>query len=101
NQLLHLAKQRRVRFVAVSQAVKSRAIEFGIAESRIDIAYSGLDTSYFTPGTTPMQERERIVLYVGRLVENKGAHVLLQAFEKIQEVVKDATLVIVGDGPMR
>lgn len=39
---------------------------------------------------------KKVVLFVGRLVEKKGAAFLIQAMETI-----DATLIIVGDGPER
>jgi glycosyltransferase involved in cell wall biosynthesis len=38
--------------------------------------------------------RGPLVLYVGRLVDTKGFHVLLEAWDH------DATLVVIGDGPM-
>lgn len=42
-----------------------------------------------------------IVLFVGRLVRQKRIDLLLQAFEEAQREVPDASLEIVGDGPLR
>ena len=39
----------------------------------------------------------RLVLYVGRLVEEKGVAVLLEAWPRVRA---EATLVVVGDGPL-
>lgn len=39
---------------------------------------------------------KKVILFVGRLVEIKGVHYLIEAMKKI-----DAKLVIVGDGPMK
>ncbi len=41
------------------------------------------------------------ILFVGRLIEVKGLDDLLQAFQKVRKQHPDATLRIVGDGPLR
>lgn len=99
--LLRLAAERRVHFIAVSEAVRRRAISFGIPEEKISVHYIGVDTSKFAPGGRPIAERERRVLFVGRLVEKKGCEYLIRAFATVGEEVPDARLVIVGDGPLR
>ena len=43
--------------------------------------------------------RERLVLYVGSLVEHKGIDVLLHAHRLVQDLFPDATLWVVGTGP--
>ena len=45
-------------------------------------------------------ERRKIILYVGRLVKQKGADVLIEAFARISHQISDWGLEIVGDGPM-
>jgi glycosyltransferase involved in cell wall biosynthesis len=40
----------------------------------------------------------QMVLYVGRLVTEKGVEVIAQAWPQVQ---RDATLVVIGDGPLR
>ncbi|MFQ6050287.1 MAG: glycosyltransferase family 4 protein [Candidatus Hydrothermarchaeota archaeon] len=44
---------------------------------------------------------EKIVLYVGRLVPEKGANVLIGAIPKVLSVMPNVKFVIVGDGFMR
>lgn len=41
------------------------------------------------------------IVYVGRLEKRKGVSYLLQAFYELQDVISDAKLDIVGDGPGR
>lgn len=99
--LLQLAQQPRVRFIAITDAIRRRAISYGIPETKIWLCYPGVDTEKFAPSGRPILERERRVLFVGRLVEKKGCEYLIKAFAQVQQTVPDATLVIVGDGALR
>jgi glycosyltransferase involved in cell wall biosynthesis len=45
--------------------------------------------------------RERIVLFAGRLMENKGCQYLIKAMSVVQERIPAAKLVVIGDGPER
>ncbi len=44
---------------------------------------------------------KRIILFVGRLVYEKGAHILLEAIPRITSIVDDVFFVFVGTGPMK
>lgn len=44
------------------------------------------------------QKNDRIILYIGRLTEDKGLHILIAAFKLLQEQYADLRLVIVGGG---
>lgn len=57
-------------FIAVSKAIKERAIAFGIPPKKISVSYIGIDTFSFKNSMTPFNERRQI-LFVGRLVEKK------------------------------
>lgn len=97
--LLEIARGPGVHFIAVSEAIKARAIEFGIPEPKITVSYIGVDTQRFRPGPKPIADR-REILYVGRLVEKKGCEYLLRAFSDIQADFPEYRLMIVGDGPL-
>lgn len=99
--LLALAAEPKVHFVAVSEALRARAIEFGIPEYKISVRYIGIDVRKFRPGPLPISQRERRVLFVGRLVEKKGCTYLLSAMAEVQKRIPDVQLIIVGDGPLR
>ena len=100
-QLLALANQQNVHFVAVSDSIRERAVQFGIPAERIWTRYIGIDTRKFAPGGLPISKRERRVLFVGRLVEVKGCRYLIEAMARVQKSVRDALLIILGDGPLR
>ncbi|WP_439840029.1 glycosyltransferase [Aeromonas caviae] len=99
--LLELASERDVHFIAVSNAIRDRAIEYGIPDEKIAVHYIGIDCERFIPSGLAITQRKQRILYVGRLVEKKGAGYLLQAFAKVANRIPNAELVIVGDGPLR
>ena len=82
-------------FLAVSDALRKRAIARGYPEARTLTHYNGVDLDRFRPAAEPREPG--LVLHVGRLVEKKGTKVLIEAVAGIA----GATLAIVGDGPLR
>lgn len=99
--LLKLVEQPHIGFIAVSEAIRQRAIEFGIPGEKITVNYIGIDISKFTPGGIPIAQRPPHVLFVGRLVEKKGCRYLIEAMSTVQRDVPGARLIVVGDGPHR
>jgi glycosyltransferase involved in cell wall biosynthesis len=97
--LLAAARDPRVHFIAVSRAIQARAIEYGIPREKISVRYIGVDVARFTPSDPPVPQRKRRILYVGRMVEKKGAILLIEAFARVRNRVKDAELIMIGDGP--
>lgn len=82
------------RIIAISHFIQHRLINSGYEPSRIVYIPNGvfsLETKELMP---PAKEKQ--VLYVGRVAENKGIRELIQAFFGIPN--SDARLVIVGDG---
>jgi glycosyltransferase involved in cell wall biosynthesis len=98
--LLALARQDRVSFVAVSEAIKQRAIEFGIPAERITVQYIGIDLTQFKWSGRPISQRAPRILTVGRFVEKKGGEFLIRALRLVRNTLPDAELVMVGDGPL-
>jgi glycosyltransferase involved in cell wall biosynthesis len=96
-----MAQAPRVHFVVASNASRERAIEQGIPADKITICRYGIDLRRFAAAGPPIIARPRRVVFVGRLVEKKGCEFLIRAFARVQGAVEDASLVIVGDGPLR
>ncbi|NYT46301.1 glycosyltransferase [Alcaligenaceae bacterium] len=86
-------------FLCVSDYIRKRVLAMGFPAEKTHVHYMGIDTEKFQP-RSPGKER-RLVLHVARLVEKKGTEYLIRAFGSIAERVSDATLVIIGDGPLR
>jgi|GEM_PF-601197 len=84
--------------LVVSDDVRLQIEEEGIYPKKIEVTFNPVDTELFSI-SAPFQHREKNFLFVGRLVEYKGALRTLKAFEKISASLEDWTLTIVGDGP--
>jgi glycosyltransferase involved in cell wall biosynthesis len=81
-------------FVAVSDAVRGRALTAGFPAGRTVTLYNGVDLGRFSAPTEP---EPGLILHVGRLVPKKGTALLIEALR----AVPDARLVVVGEGPLR
>ncbi len=82
--------------------------ELGAPDAKIHLIPNGVDISRFNGPFQPGQalnglpaKDKRIVLYVGRMVREKGIFTLLDAFEELRKQLKDVSLVFTGDGPLR
>jgi colanic acid/amylovoran biosynthesis glycosyltransferase len=84
-------------FICVSEFIKQRALELGYPEEKLRVHYIGTDCEFFTPGAEPRDPK--LVLFVGRFAEKKGASYLLRAMAEVRKQVPDAKVVMVGDGP--
>jgi len=85
----------------VSQAMRDQLIAEGMKSEKIHVLPMGVDlTTQFTPGNnTP--ERDKTLLFVGRLVDKKGVTHLLKSLFLVKHVIPDCRLLIAGDGPAR
>ena len=81
---------------------------FNIHEKRLNVIPNGVDANRFglRVDTTQIRKRyakngERVVSFVGRLVYEKGVHVLIGAVPKVLEKIPRVNFVIVGEGGMK
>jgi teichuronic acid biosynthesis glycosyltransferase TuaC len=88
--------------VTVSAALRERLLRLPVAPERVTVLRNGVDLELFKP-----LDRERVreelglegplLLSVGHLLEAKGHQFVIEALQRLP----GATLVVVGEGPMR
>lgn len=81
------------KFVAPSEFVKRKVVEYGIDAGRVEVVPHAIDLE----GRAPNYRSEDRVVFVGRLSPEKGVDTLLRAMKG----VRGTACAIVGDGPER
>ncbi len=81
---------------------------FELDASRVDIIPNGIDPSELESfqgpdGWPPGSPRGmgKTVLYVGRMVREKGVHTLIEGFEAVLRTHNGVRLILVGEGPVK
>lgn len=93
--------------IAVSRALADEVVALGVRPERVTIVMNGVDAELFRP-----QDRSAaratlglpagpIALYVGNLKDEKGVIDLATAWATVARERPEATLVIVGGGPLK
>jgi len=98
------------RIIACSKFMTQEIVDyFNTPEDKIDVVPNGVDTSRFDlwDGVDLTSFRsmyalpdEKIVFYVGRIVQEKGLHVLIETVPRILRSFPKAKFVIAGTGPL-
>jgi colanic acid/amylovoran biosynthesis glycosyltransferase len=86
-------------FLSCSAFVRRRGLEMGYPADRTIVHSIGVDVERFKPPA--VRPREKMVLFVGRLVEKKGCTSLLEAMAEVQRRSPWVELVVIGGGPLR
>lgn len=94
---------RSARVIAVAQSVAEHVRHLGVPEDRIEVIANGVDLERFARcdrreaglGTLPL------LVFVGRLIENKGPGLLVEALGHLRSEGLPFRAAFVGDGPLR
>lgn len=109
----YIKKSKKVnKIIVISEVIKKELIsDLGIDPNKIDIVYSGVDLDEFHILDQKNIENEkkkygffrgsRIIGYTGRLHEEKGLNILIDAFYQLSRRFDHLYLLFVGDGPER
>lgn len=104
------ALNRSAGIIAVSQALKARMIELGIAPAKIAVIPNGIERAIFHPQNREQARRrlglkaeDKIILTVGALVPAKGIDRLIDAMELLvrRELKCPLKLFVIGEGSER
>ena len=88
--------------VAISQFTRSQLYRWSASEDwrKIQVIHCGLDEIFLSSALKPIPEHARL-LNIGRLSEQKGHFLLIEAAACLHARHVNFELVIVGDGPLR
>ena len=95
--------------ISVSEALKKEIFKLGIRKN-IQVVYNGVDLTSFRKSDGERQstrrilnihKNDRVLLFVGSLIKEKGIDELLTAFKEIKNKHNKVKLLIVGDGPKK
>lgn len=104
---LELLKRLVSMFVAISEEIRQELHIAGIPDEKIVRLPNGVDTTRFCPADKVKREAIRrelglssspVCLFSGRLVKEKGIFDLLHAWKSVVGEIKDAQLIILGEG---
>lgn len=85
--------------VVLASRFKTELIEMGVGPDRIEVLTTMFDGSIFdAKEMEPRPRKMRRVLFLSRLVKEKGIYELLEAFKSIKRIMPDAELLLAGDG---
>lgn len=87
------------RVIVQSDFLWQKVTAQGFPESKIRLVRHGIDLDQFTPGRQTAAWGH--VLFVGRLIERKGLHLLIEALRIVRQRFPDIRLTVIGDGPKR
>lgn len=91
-----IAFQQSSKIIAVSKFIQNKLLESGCPSEKIVQHYVGIDTQYFSPSGNKSEQAS--ILFVGRLIEQKGCQYLIQAVKLLQKQLPELKLIIAGDG---
>lgn len=94
--------------VTVSDGLRNAVIELGASPSNVLTNYQGVDETNFYSGDSVTARRklslstdQKLLLWIGRMVDVKGLDMLIAAFDQAHQRQPDLQLLLVGDGPLR
>lgn len=106
--MITLALKNCNKVISVSEDLKRRMIDIGVPEEKILVIPNGVDRELFKPMDKECCRRDlslpasgKIILYVGNLCSIKNVEYLIEAFCEVFEKIKNAMLIIVGDGCLK
>jgi len=93
---------------AVSQDLKNKVTDLGVAADRIAVIHNGIQETMFFPRgdkaalrrQLQLPENDMFFLYTGNFSRVKGLDVLLNAFAQVQGKLSNAKLIMIGGGEL-
>lgn len=81
---------------ASSQFIANKLLERGCPEKKLQLHYIGIDNQFFSPKRG--KSEKPTILFVGRLIKQKGCDFLIKAMSVVSKSIPEAQLLVAGDG---
>ena len=98
--LMNYAYKKAGGFIVVCHFCRDLLVDVGVNSDAVEVIPSSTNPRKLHP-VANRQFGKNTVISVGRLVERKGFHCLVDAIHKIKDEIPSVKAHIVGDGPMR
>ena len=95
-----IARLKDVRHVAVSEFTRNRLKKILRVHGDVPVIWNGVDFDEYREISAVKREFGKIVFF-GRFAPHKGIELLIDAFKIVRRSRPEATLYIIGDGPLR
>lgn len=90
-----------IRVVAVSNYTKSICqARYSLDADKIEVVYNGVDSGPQPGDTDSIDNKDRIVLFLGRITMQKGPEYFIAAAKRVLEKVENVKFVVAGAGDM-
>lgn len=96
----HLSYKHVDHFIAVTKLAQSALIDEGVGPDKISVIPMGVDLSRFCPTVIKKKNNKVNILFIGRLVPEKGIAELVTAFNSLHQKNHDISLTVIGSGPL-
>lgn len=99
NALDRMVLRRADRIVTVSRASADRLVRHGVAHSKIEVVYNAIDVDPVEQAPERTPNERTVIGVIGRLSQEKGIHVLLDALARVRQENRSFTVRLIGSGP--
>jgi glycosyltransferase involved in cell wall biosynthesis len=95
-----LARSKGIKHIAVSDFTKRRLQSILGMKENVPVIWNGIDPAEYHNPPNVIREDGKI-LFFGRFAPHKGIELLIKAFKIVKNIRPEASLHIVGDGPLK
>ena len=89
---------RKERFEVISESTKDDLVKRGIPEGNIRVVYCGIDPALYFPPYPLLEEKDPIIVCLGRIKKYKSIDDIIRAFVTVRREYPRTTLEIIGEG---
>jgi glycosyltransferase involved in cell wall biosynthesis len=90
-----------MKIVAVSMLTKKICVNrYGLDGEKIEVVYNGIESNGHPEMVKRIEQRDKIVLFLGRITMQKGPEYFIAAAKRVLEKMDDVKFIIAGSGDL-